>query len=101
MCGSVVISRLDRLRAGRRRPADEPAEDVALGQDADEASRGVAHEDRIAGAGALDRADAVGQRGARQDGDGLASAEHAQALLGERGDARDDRGSVMSVTPEV
>jgi hypothetical protein len=35
-------------------PADDPAEDVALGQDADEASVGPDHEDRIAGSGALD-----------------------------------------------
>ena len=83
--------RLDRLRQVDV-AADDPAEDVALGQDADEPSGRVADEDRIAGPGALDRAQALGQRGARRDGHGLAPAEHAEALLQDGRDAADDGG---------
>ena len=52
----------------------------------------VADEDRIARPGALDRPDALGQRGARQDGHGLAPAEHAETLLGDGRDAARDGG---------
>ena len=67
-----------------------PTEDVALGQDADEAAVGVAHEDRIAGPGALDGAQAVGQAGARRDGHGAAAAEDTEALVGQGWDATGD-----------
>ena len=83
--------RLDRL-AQVDVPADDPSEDVALGQHAGEPTGGVADEDRIAGPGALDRPHAVGQGGARRDGHGLAPAEDTQTLLGQDGHAADDRG---------
>ena len=70
--------------------ADDAAEDVALGQHAEEAAVGVADEHRIAGPGALDRAQAIGEAGARRDGHGVAAAEHAQSLVGQGWDATGD-----------
>ena len=57
--------RLDRL-AQVDLTADDPPEDVTLGQDAGETAVGLADEDRIAGPAALDRSQAIGQRGARR-----------------------------------
>ena len=96
------VVEVERVRLGRHQAstgcarstlaADDPAEDVALGQDAGQAARRVADEHRIARPGPLDGADALGQRRPRQDGHGLAPAEHAQPLLGQRRDAARDSG---------
>ena len=59
---------------------------------------GSAHEDRIAGAGPLDRGEAVGEARARRDGHGLAPAEDLEPLVDEGRDARATARSVSSVT---
>ena len=73
-------------------PADEPGEESRSVRTPTSRPGRVADEDRIAGPGALDGPHAVGQRRARQDGHGLAPAEHAQALLGDGRDAARDGG---------
>ena len=83
--------RLDRL-AQVHLAADDPPEDVALGQDAGETAVGLADEDGIARPGVLDGPQAIGQRGARRDRHGVIAAEHAEALIGDRWHAADDCG---------
>ena len=83
--------RLDRL-AQVHLTADDPPEDVTLGQDAGEAAVGLADEDGIARPGPLDRSQAIGQRGARRDRHGLIAAEHPEAFIGDRWHAADDGG---------
>ena len=70
--------------------ADEAAEDVALGQDAERGVRRRHDEDGIAGAGPPDRLEAVPQARARRDGHRLAPADHLQPLVEQGRDACDD-----------
>ena len=101
MRGSVGHQRLDEL--GQIHVADDdPSEDVALGQHAPQRPVGIADEHRIAGAGALYGAHAIGQTRPGWDGHRLAAAEHAEALIGQGRDATSDRalgevGHVQSV----
>src|SRR5262245_31181826 len=82
--------RLDRL-AEVHVATHDPAEDVALGQDAGEAPVGMGHEHGIARAGPLDCRDAVGEARAGRDGHGIAPADDDQSLVEDRGNACDDR----------
>jgi len=61
--------------------ADDPAEDVPLGQDACQPTGAIADEDRITGPGSLDRSNSIRQARAGRDGKWFAPTEEPEALV--------------------